>query len=169
MKKYLPFIFPSIAVLIVLFLAFRWYSLNTDKEGQINEFANGVEVESLDIEDVINGNGVVDMEKVDLVDNNGDSQGAVRYQIEDGKVKLSVMTSLPELREGKYQVWFKQINSDAIKKAFVLEYKKGGYLGNAAISSEVLPFEVVVTKEMEDDVYPEEMILNATISADKSE
>lgn len=162
MKKYLPFIFPSIAILIVIFLAVRWYNLNTS-DGQINEFAQGVDVETLSVDDVISGNQAEDLEEVELVDANSQPQGAIRYSIDDDRVRLSVMTYLPEPEAGFYQVWFKEVDSDAIKKAFVLSSQKGGYIGNAAISKDVLPFEVVVTKETEDDATPEEELLKATI------
>lgn len=163
MKRYLPFIFPSIAVLIIIFLAIRWYNLSTSNPGQINEFAKGIDVESIAVDDVMFSAGVADMSRAELINPEGKSQGAIRYQIEDDKVKLSVLSSLPELDEGFYQVWFKEVGSDAVKKAFVLNYQKGGFIGTAAISKEVLPFEVLVTKEMDDDQSPEEKVLEAII------
>ena len=164
MKKYLPFIFPAIAILIVIFLAVRWYNLNTDKKGQVNEFAQGIEVEDIDLQDIMAKNGAKDLEKVDLNDNEGKSLGSIRYQIENQKVQLSVLASLPELTAGRYQVWFKQVDSDAVKKAFVLSEAKGGFLGSAAISADVLPFEVVVSKELVDDNILEEIVLKGLMT-----
>lgn len=163
MKKYLPFIFPSIAVLIVIFLAVRWYNLNTS-DGQINEFAQGVDIESLSVDEIMSDTEAEDLQEVELVDQNEQPQGAIRYSIDNDKVKLSVMTYLPDLESGFYQVWFKEIDSDAVKKAFVLTFQKGGYIGNAAISSQVLPFEVVITKEDGEVVSPGEEILKAVIN-----
>jgi len=153
--------------LIVIFLAARWYNLNT-KQGEINEFAQGVDVESLPVESIMPDLASPDMEKVDLLDSEDQAQGAVRYQIDDDKVKLSVLTYLPELESGFYQVWFKEIGSDAVKKAFVLTSQKGGFIGSAAISKEILPFEVLVTKETEDDQSPEEEVLKATLQMEDS-
>lgn len=167
MKKYLPFIFPTIAVLIVIFLAIRWYNLNTSN-GQVNDFADDIEIESIEGDQVMVGEGVNDTSEAELMTPDGQSQGAVRYQLDDQKVKMTVMGSLPEITEGQYQVWLKQIDGEAMKKAFVLSQLKGGFIGSAAISREVFPFEVVVTKEIENDDQPEDFLLRAVLTEEEN-
>lgn len=165
MKKFIPFIFPAAAVLIILILAFRWYSMRTSQNQTPAPFAEGVEIENLtDTEESEVSRGVGDYKSVEMKGIADDDLGSIRYEIKDDKVRLSVMATLPELTEGNYQVWFKEINGDAIRKAFTLEMSKGGYLGSASISSEVLPFEVLVSREMTQDDAMEEVILSGTVS-----
>lgn len=168
MKKALPFVFPVAALLLVAFLAFRWYGQQTTPEGDIAEFGEGVEIEELsstELDNVIKGVG--DFETIELEPASEEQAtqalGGVRYEIADGRVRFSVSASLPELESGMYQVWLKATDSDAVRKAFVLEYSKGGYMGSAAISEETLPFEVLVTREETDDDTPEEVILRGVL------
>lgn len=175
MKQFLPYIFPAAALLVVIFLTFRWYSQNTTGIGQISEFAEGVEIEQLtDDEQAIVSRGLgdiktVQLERVDKGDLTAESDletatesalveesskyagatGQVRYEVVDGRVRFSVIASLPYLSENTttvYQVWLKDVNSDAVRKAFVLEYSKAGYVGSAAISADTLPFEVMISE-----------------------
>lgn len=169
MKKYLPFVFPAAALVIVALLAFRWYNMQTTTPGEVgpSSFAEGVQIEDLtDTErnQVMLGAG--DFETTMLENSEqapADTMGQVRYEIMDGKVRFSVMAGLPELTAGQYQVWLKDIESDAIRKAFALEFSKGGHLGSAAISEEVLPFELIVSEEMVDDDQPEKIIMRGQI------
>jgi hypothetical protein len=164
MKKVLPFIFPVAALLLVAFLAFRWYGQRTEKTGEITEFGEGVEIQELsnaELDKVMKGSG--DYKTVNL-EGSEEAVGTVRYEIADGKVRFSVNADLPALTSGMYQVWLKATDSDAIRKAFTLEDSKSGYMGSAAISEETLPFEVVITREMSDDNTPEQTVLRGVIS-----
>ncbi len=164
MKKLLPFIFPLVAVLVIIFLVFRWYRLNTQTPGTISEFGEGIEIEDLsttELQDSLSGVG--DYKTVDLISADDESVGRVRYEIKDGKIKFSVFAGLPELEYGMYQVWLREPGSLISRKAFILIQSKGGYLGSAAISEEVLPFEVVVSKEVRPDDQMEEVILTGVI------
>jgi len=164
MKKYLPYVFPSLAILIVIFLVFRWYSLNTKQTGEISKFAEGVEIENLSqtqAQETLNGAG--DYKTEDLKSFDETSSGQLRYEVADGKVKFSVYANLPELKSGEYQVWLRDLNGKTSRKAFVLEDGKGGFMGSAAISSEVLPFEVVVSRENTTDNEIEEIILTGIL------
>ncbi len=168
MKKFIPFIFPAAAILIILILAFRWYSMRTSQTETPAPFAEGVEIENLtDTEENEVARGVGDYKSVEMSNSseNETDLGTIRYEIKDGKVRLSVLATLPELTDGGvYQVWFKEVNGEAIRKAFTLEMSKGGYIGSASISSEVLPFEVIVSKEMTQDDTLEETVLSGTVS-----
>jgi len=161
MKKYLPFVFPLVALLVVMFLAYNWYTMRTNRPGQVSTFGEGVEIEDLTGKDsVLKGSS--DYKKVTLL---GDTEatGEIRYEIKDGKVRFSVIADLPELTAGEYQVWLKDVNSEAVRKAFVLEMSKGGYMGSAAIDESTLPFEVVVSKEVRPDAMVEQVILKARL------
>jgi len=184
MKQFLPFIFPSAALLVVLFLTYRWYSHNTTGIGQISEFAEGIEIEELtDAQQSGVLQGVGDITTVALKPGisqvtteggatNEDSQteqssasGQVRYDIADGKVRFSVSAQLPSIEAGFYQVWLKAVDSQAVRRAFVLEMSKAGYIGSAAISQETLPFEVIISKEMNEVNEPSNNLLQAVVQA----
>lgn len=164
MKKALPFVFPVAALLLVAFLAFRWYGQRTERTGEITEFGEGIAIEELsgsELDSVIKGTG--DYKSVTMTGSD-EAMGTIRYEIADGKVRFSVNADLPELESGMYQVWLKATDSEAIRKAFVLDQSKAGFMGSASISAETLPFEVVVTRELSDDATPEQEVLKGTIS-----
>jgi hypothetical protein len=196
MKRYLPYVFPAAALLVVVFLTYRWYSHNTTGIGQISEFAEGIEIEELSEQEQSNVTlGVGDIKTVTLktesvssqgenpqgdASMNEDSQsevsakiaeivkaatGQVRYEIIEDRIRFSVSSTLPTLETGFYQVWLKAVDSDAIKKAFVLTMSKAGYMGSAAISAETLPFEVLVSYELEDTAQPTNTILKGIVEA----
>jgi len=165
MKKFLPFVFPAVAFLIVLFLAFRWYSLQSETNGQISSNTEGVQIEDLtesERDSVLSGVG--DFETVVLESEEPETaQGQVRYEVQDDKVTFSVMSGLPQLEAGFYQVWLKGQGSEVAARAFRLEFSKGGFLGTAAVSTEVLPLEVTVTREKTDDNQMEAVVLQGMV------
>lgn len=164
MKKILPFLFPLTSLAIVMFLAFRWYSDRTDR-GNITPFAQDVEIEELTSEDSSMAlRGVGDFETVEM-SSEGDSEatGQLRYEIKDGKVRFSVITNVEDSPSNNYQVWLKDPNSEAIRKAFKLEYLKGGMSGTAAIDEKTLPFEVIVSMDGSEATSPSEVILRGLI------
>ena len=165
LKQFLPFVFPTAAIILVIILAFRWYRLRSDQIGQISEFAQGVEIEDLtEAERSSTLTGVEDVETIELQSEQESAMGEIRYELSDGKVKFSVTANLPEEEVVQYQVWLKEVDGQAIRKAFSLEMLKGGYTGSAAISDETLPFEVVVSKEMVDDNLMEQILLRGIIT-----
>lgn len=186
MKRYLPYVFPAAAMLVVVFLTYRWYSQNTAGIGQITEFAEGVEIEELSEEEQTSVfRGVGDIQTLQLQPATKDDQtesqsdqvapeiaeltatatGQVRYEIVDGRVRFSVMAALPEQDLGYYQVWLKAVDSDAIRKAFLLELSKSGFMGSAAISADTLPFEVIVSYEKSEVSVPSNTLLTGKIQA----
>lgn len=171
MKKFLPFVFPAAALMIVAILAFRWYSSQTQPVGEVGPatFAEGVQIEDLSTTEQNQVMlGVGDYQTVMLEPNqssdSAEMMGQVRYELADGKVKFSVMAGLPILSQGQYQVWLKSVDSEALRKAFVLEFSKGGYLGSAAISEDVLPFEVILSQESVDDASIEQVLMRGVIA-----
>lgn len=164
LKQFLPFIFPTAAIILVVVLAVRWYRLRDQQIGQISEFAQGVEIEDLtEVERDSALSGVKDVETLELQSDDDAVMGKVRYEMGDNKVKFTVTASLPEEETAQYQVWLKEVNGQAIRKAFALEMLKGGYNGSAAISAETLPFEVVISKEMIDDNLMEEILMRGVM------
>ncbi|MBU0579349.1 hypothetical protein KKE34_03975 [Patescibacteria group bacterium] len=163
-KQYLPFVFPTAAIILVMILAVRWYRLRNEQLGQISEFAQGIEIEDLTgVEQNIALNGVQDVQTLELESEDETVIGEVRYEFDQDKVKFSVTTSLPETQDAQYQVWLKEVGGRAIRKAFALDMLKGGYTGSAAISDETLPFEIVVSKEMIDDNLMEQVLLRGIL------
>lgn len=145
LQKLLPYVFPAVVLLIVIILAYRWYNVRTQRDGKVSPFAETVSIENLSQDDakrILRGVGDLKTAKLEGTGENG---GEVRYEIKDGKVRFSVMAELATLKTGSYQVWVKEVGSEAKKQAFVLEAGKGGYIGSASVSEATLPFEVVVT------------------------
>ena len=163
-KQFLPFVFPTAAIILVVILAFRWYRLRNDQIGKISEFAQGIEIEDLtEAERNSTLSGVKDIETLQLQSEQELAMGEVRYEFSDDKVRFSVTTTLPEEEVAHYQVWLKEVDGQAIRKAFALEMLKGGYIGSAAISAQTLPFEIIVSKEMVDDNLMEQILLRGVL------
>jgi len=165
MKKYIPFVFPALALAIVIFLGYRWYSSQTVKPGKISDFGEGVQIEDLSSDQVnkLKANGSKDIPTVALT---GDAEGtgSVRYEVANGKVAFTVSADLAAPKKGEfYQVWLKEVGGDSKKKAFTLEFGKGGYVGWGAVSEDTMPFEVVVSKETKDDDQMETVQLSGTV------
>lgn len=164
LKQFLPFVFPTAAIILVIILGVRWYNLRNEQLGKISEFAEGIEIEDLTGTDRHTAlNGVKDVETLNLEGEDETAIGQVRYEFDQDKVKFSVTASLPESEIAQYQVWLKEVGGRAVRKAFALEMLKGGYTGSAAISDETLPFEVVVSKEMVDDELMEQVMLRGVL------
>lgn len=163
MKKYYPYVFPALALLVVGVLAFRWYNMRTQRDGQITTFGEGVEIENLsesDADRILRGVGDY---KTATLSGEGETQGQVRYEIKDDKVNFSVIADLPALEAGNYQVWLQDADGLSKSKAFVLEVGKGGFMGSGSLDAEKMPFEVVVSVEKTDDSEMEEVVLKGMV------
>ena len=167
LKKYYPFIIPVVSLLLVIFLAFRWYNLRTqrDKDLKFNE----VKIENLTPQDQI-VIGSPDTSTVSLKPENEElATGQVRYRIVDERVLFSVSADLAQIDKGAYQVWISTKDQVIFQKAFVLEYGKGGYVGSASVSKEQLPLEIIVSQELTvDDQIIEQELLRGVIDASSS-
>ena len=161
MKKYTPYIFPLVVFAIIFMLVFRWYNLRSERM-QYALLGEGVEIENLSQEEVADFNGVGDYESVDLDSNNEETDGVIRYEVKDDKVRFSVMANLPE-SEDDYRVWLKSTDSNAMREVFTLEFAKGGYIGSAALPSELLPFEVIVSQNDSPEMADENSLLRGMI------
>ena len=148
MKRYTPYIFPLVVLGIIFMLVFRWYTLKSER----SEYAllgEGVEIENLSQEEMVNSiQGVGDYETVELNSENPDNSGVVRYEVKDDKVRFSVMANLPEPTT-EYNVWLRSTDGTAMREVFTLVEGKGGYIGSAALPSDLLPFEVIISEASE--------------------
>ncbi len=147
LKKYYPFIVPTIALLLVIFLAFRWYNLRTQRDDSSGQ--TQVEIENLTEEEVDIVQGADDVSTVPL-ESEGEQivSGRVRYTIQDERVLLNVSAELEQQEANTYQVWIRPEGQDDAQKALILDYGKGGYIGSAALSTEKLPLEIIISEEM---------------------
>ncbi len=166
MKKFLPFLFPLIALLIVIFLSVRWYNSKTHRgDGKIPDLAEDVKVEDLTAAQAgqMKAGNAKDMKTLEMT-GSGEVKGQVRYEVLDGKVLFSVYANLPDPTPAFYQVWIKQVDSDAKKQAFVLENTKGGFTGSASVNENMLPFEVLITKQTKSDEPMGDVILRTIVN-----
>ncbi len=166
MNKVLPFVFPLIALVIVAFLAFRWYNLNTARKGDITAVGEGVQIDNLSTaeqDQILKGAG--DFKSVELqpVDQTTPVTGTVRYDVKEGRVLFSVTADLPAVVGNTYQVWLRNPATQMAQKAFTLTANKGGFTGSAATQESLLPLEVVITKEVTDDAQLEQILLKGMI------
>lgn len=165
MQKIYPYIFPAVALLFVLFLLFRWYNLRTSREGMTSLLNEGVTINELTEDEKSNlMMGAGDYEIAELTGEDPAMMGEVRYEIRDGELLFSVNATLP-VDNSRYQVWLRQTEGAAQRKAFALTYSKAGYIGSAVLDAGTLPLEVVVSREATDDAILEEVLLTGTISA----
>ena len=170
MQKIYPYIFPAVALLFVLFLLFRWYNLRTQREGMtslLNEEVTINELSDQEEQSLLKGTG--DYKTVELTGEDPSMLGEVRYEVTGGELLFSIDATLPLVSTGKYQVWLRQTEGAAQRKAFALSFTKAGYIGTGAIDSGTLPLEVVISREMTDDMLLEEVLLTGTISAQAAE
>ncbi len=163
LKKYYPFIVPAIALLLVIFLAFRWYNLRTQRQ----ELGNGtnIEIETLTEEEereIVQG--TEDVSTVPLESEVEEPvRGQVRYRIQDERVLLSVSADLPQ-DEGTYQVWVMPEDAEEPRAAFELNLNKAGFTGSGSLSADLLPLEVIISREMTpEDMTMEGALLRGTV------
>src|SRR3990172_5391639 len=170
MQKVYPYIFPAVALLFVLFLLFRWYNLRTQREGMTSLLNEEVTIDELTNEEEQNLMlGAGDYQAAELTGEDPTMLGEVRYEVTGGELLFSVNATLPLISNDRYQVWLRQTEGAAQRKAFALSYTKAGYIGSGAVDSGTLPLEVVISRETTDDTLLEEVLLTGTISAETQE
>ncbi|HOZ02870.1 MAG TPA: hypothetical protein PKX78_00060 [Candidatus Woesebacteria bacterium] len=181
MNKLTPYIFPALVVIIVVFLITRWY----DRRGEISDYGEGIEIENLseeELSEALSGVGdytTVPLEEVapkvtetedEAVQKTSPIQplnGVLRYEIEDGKVKLSVIASGAE--NDNYYVWLQPDGATEPKQAFALTEGKGGLIGSGAFSVEQLPVDVMITRGMSLDRDMGNVVLKGRVNEEVSE
>ncbi len=143
MKKLSPYIFPAIVLGLVFLLVFRWYTMRADRmeSGLLSE---GVVIENLSEEEVLALESVEDYATAEMTSASEAATGTVRYEIAEDRVTFTVSAVLPVGEDENYQVWLQEVDSETSRHAFDLSMKKGGYIGSAAFSADLLPVKVVV-------------------------
>lgn len=174
MKRFTPYIFPLIVLAIVFFLVYRWYNMRSQQPGDLGEYGEGIEIENLTQEDadsIMRGTGdfqTAQMEQGENVESEVQGVGSIRYEMKDGKVRFSVSADLPE-PETAYHVWIRTVDQDNLTEAFTLEMGKGGYIGTAAVSEDMLPLEVIVSPTSDQNQVMNETVLRGVIEAQPEE
>ncbi|MBP7768847.1 hypothetical protein KA082_03375 [Candidatus Woesebacteria bacterium] len=170
MKKYTPYIFPLIVIVIVFFLVYRWYAQRTQRDGSEMEYGNGIQIENLNPDQIKMVNqGGKDVSSSKLEPATTDSKavqgmGSIRYEVRDGKVNFSVIADLPK-SESAYTVWVRSKDGDDLTEAFKLTAGKGGYIGSAAAPQEALPLEVLISTASQKAEVLEKAVLKGSIEA----
>lgn len=166
MKKYTPYIFPLVVLGIIFILVFRWYTLRAER----SEYAllgEGVEIENLSQDELVNSiRGVGDYESVELESEDPDTSGVVRYELKDDKVRFSVMANLPAPTT-QYRFWLRSTDGTAMREVFTLVEGKGGYIGSAALPSELLPFEMIISESTDAESANEDYVLRGTLQTEE--
>ncbi len=165
-KKYYPFIIPTIALLLVVVLAFRWYHLRTSRQNAEQDL--DIQIENLTEEEMQIVRGTEDVSTVPLEPEEPEEfvAGQVRYKLQDDRLLVTINAELPQTDQ-TYQVWLQAEDADVPQKAFVLAYGKGGYMGSASLSTENLPLELIVSQETNvADMEIEQELLRGRIEAD---
>ena len=167
MKKLSPYIFPAIVLGLVFLLVFRWYTMRNDRmeSGLLSE---GVIIENLSEDEVMALDLVEDYEAAEMTASSEDAAGTVRYEVAEDRVTFTVSAVLPEDESANYQVWLQEVDSETSRHAFDLKMKKGGYIGSAAFSAELLPIKVVVRSEA-DMTEDGATLLETTLEAPEAE
>lgn len=176
MKKYTPYVFPLVVLGIIFMLVFRWYTLRAER----SEYAllgEGVEIENLSQDEMVKSiRGTGDYDSVELTpatSETEDSQasefsGVVRYELKDDKVRFSVMANLPEPTT-EYRVWLRSEDGTAMREVFTLSEGKGGYIGSAALPSELLPLEMIVSENTDAKMADKDYVLRGTIESEDAD
>jgi len=159
LQNLLPYLFPLIAIILVVVMFARWYKGKT-AETPVSLLDSQLEVESLpaQVQDSII-KGATDYKMLNMI---GVDQavGELRYQIKDDKLSFTVTANLPNSKE-EYAVWLTDSSGEAKKRVFNLKYSKAGYIGSAMVSDDVLPVKVSISKAS--DLMLEDILLQAEI------
>lgn len=170
MKKYTPYIFPLIVIVIVFFLVYRWYSLRTQRVTSPMDNTSDIQIEELtpdQLSSMLRGSEDVNTTQLEPTTTDGatpEGRGSIRYVIENGRVNFSVSADLPD-SETVYRVWVRTQNGEDLTQAFMLETGKGGYMGSASIPQEKLPVEIIVSTAADKAEVLNSVLLKGSIAA----
>lgn len=171
MQRFTPYIFPLIVLAIVFFLVYRWYNMRSQPTGISTE---GIQIENLsesDADSIMRGTGnfeTAPLEPAPESTTEVEGVGSIRYEIKDGKVRFSVLADLPK-PESSYHVWIRTVGGENLTNAFVLEMVKGGYIGTAAVSQDLLPLEVIVSPASDKAQVMEQVVLKGVVEQEATE
>lgn len=170
LKKYTPYIFPLLVFLLVFFLIFRWFQLRSERANNELNFSEGIQIENLSEDQqrtMLQAAG--DYDTVNLSPEASDDAmvkqdvtGVIRYEVTDGKVLFSVIVTAMQTDE--YHVWLHDTDTNELSPAFDLVAGKGGLVGTAAINSDLLPVEVVVSTSSDKTKVLDNVVLRGILS-----
>lgn len=145
MKKFLPFILPMAAVVLVVIFAYRFYRERTAERLPTPAVTAGAEIEELSVAELAAlekmGQGVGDYQTVALTGDQG--VGEIRFEKKDNKVYFTVTVNLPE-SEIDYQLWLKPNQSADFVLSKVFTANKAGLIAATAVDDDALPLQVEV-------------------------
>ena len=162
MKKYLPFILPVLALLLVAYFGWRWYRGLTTEEIAPPEVTAGTPIEDLSgdelarLEALRQGRG--DFQTIKMEATGDEALGEIRYQMADGKALFSLNANLPTNDNQIYHLYVKKNGQSDFQDVQTLSYEKGGLLASSSVSVEDLPAEIEVRLGTE-------VVLRATLPA----
>lgn len=161
MKKYLPLILPTIAVLVLLFLGVRWYQNRTKTPLTPPEVTAGQEIENLSASELATlENLQKGMGNYKTIKMTGSGIGEIRYESKNGKVFFSVNANLAVDNNQVYTLYLKDALASDFVKTDTLSVGKGGLTASAAVSSDKLPLQIQVR-------LGEQVVLSGEIQAEK--
>jgi len=173
MQKISPYIFPLIVTAIVFFLVYRWF----DSRGQISdtlEYGEGIEIENLSETEAAEFSSASDLATTPLEapeaessDQTFNGSGSIRYEMSEDRVRFSVISNLPETDEA-YRVWIRTVGAENLTEAFALAELKSGYSGTAAVSTDQLPLEVILSTASNQSDVLDNVLLRGVITAPES-
>ncbi len=174
LKKYTPYAFPLLVFLLVFFLVFRWFQLRSERANNELNFSEGIQIENLSEDEqrsMLQGAG--DFDTVELSQETSDDSdeammqpeatGVIRYEMVDGKVRFSVIVTAMGA-DDEYHVWLHDTDTNELSPALDLVEGKGGLVGTAAISTDLLPVEVVVSTSSDKTTVLENVVLRGMLS-----
>ncbi len=146
MKKYLPFVLPAFAVILVLFFAIRWYQEKTAASLPTPEVSAGAEIEELSANELASlekmSQGLGNYQTVALSGATG--QGEVRFEKKDGKVYFTATVNLPELTNDNYRLWLKTAQSQIFVASKAFSFNKAGFVAATVVGADKLPLNLEV-------------------------
>ena len=153
--KYLPFLLPVLAIIVMIFLAWRWYAMQTKTEVMVPPTSPKIEIESLNSDDqalltqLSKGQGDYQTTKMTIVNANETiGIATLRYEIQEDITLVSIFADLESLgEEEKYQVWLSPAGTDEWQPSDLLVLQKAGYIASLAVKTEVLPMKIKITRE----------------------
>jgi hypothetical protein len=166
MKKLVPFVFPLIAILIVIVAAVRWYSDHSAQSGKISDTAATTQVEpngATGSGNLSHATSAKDAHTV-FLSGQAPAQGEVRSEIKNGTVWYTITADLPKQKTEKYLVWMVTSTSAVPKKVFLLEQNKGGFIGSGSVSTSLLPITFEITLEKNQPNISSNIILSGILS-----
>ncbi|MBQ6438388.1 hypothetical protein IJJ12_03345 [bacterium] len=148
MKKYLPFILPAAALVLVVYFGWRWYRSRNVENLPAPEVTAETPIATLPADertalDKI-ARGLGNYQTSQMTPSLSEAMGEIRYEIVDGRVRFAVNANLPVDDGEVYRLFYKTAGSDDFQEGSTLSAGKGGLIASNAVSVDDLPLSVQV-------------------------